>query len=278
MISQYKLKIFLNLVLLLALLVNHNPVYSNESKSEKLQGEKYHSFENQMQDVDSILVKAKKSNKLALIVMGANWCHDSRSLARKLFSSEVKETIESNYELLFIDVGFMEKVKPVITRFGMPIIYSTPTALIIEPNSELLINRHNLHSIRDTDLVSEQGIKNYFNDIAINRYKLTKALSFIDTKVDTQILTQLNLQIDEFEMHQATRIYQAYDIVGPLIKERKAGVKNKNFRKYWKSASTLRYKITDDLDKLRAQAIKIAKVENSKEKLDFPIYPKFAWE
>jgi len=276
--TLFKLILFLILLVAISLVFDHYAVFSKETKAEKIQGEKYHSFENQMQDVDKVIALAKDNNKLALIVMGANWCHDSRSLARNLFAPEVKEVIDTHYELLFIDVGFMEKVKPVITRFGMPIIYSTPTALIIEPNSELLINRHNLHSIRDADLVSIPDTKAYFENIAINRSKLVQSLSFLDVKINQQKLKQLNQEIDDFENHQAERIYQAYEIIGPLVKEKNSGVKNKSFYKYWNSASKLRYKITDDLDRLRAQAIKIARKKDSNEKLVFPTYPKFAWE
>ena len=278
MIIQIKLKSVFALTIFLVLLVSQNSVNSKESEEEKLQGEKYLSFEHQMKDVDNVISLAKENSKLALIVMGANWCHDSRSLARNLFAPEVKEVIDTHYELLFVNVGFMEKVKPVITRFGMPIIYSTPTALIIEPNSELLINRHNIHTIRDADSVSIADTKAYFENVAINRSKLVQSLSFLDPKIDQQKLKILNQEVDDFENHQADRIYQAYEVIGPMIKERKSGVKNKNFQKYWKSASKLRYTITDDLDRLRGQATKIAKKKNSNEKLDFPTYPKFAWE
>jgi len=277
-IRKSQLKTALGIIFLFALSTNQNLAYSKETKAEKIRGEKYISFENQMQDVDKTVALAKKNNKLALIVMGANWCHDSRSLARNLFAPEVKEVIDTYYELLFVNVGFMEKVKPVITRFGMPIIYSTPTALIIEPNSELLINRHNIHSIRDADSVSIPDTKAYFENIAINRIKLVQSLSFLDPNVDQQKLKQLNQEIDNFENNQADRIYQAYEIIGPMIKERKSGVKNKNFNRYWKSASKLRYKITGDIDRLRTQAVKIAKKKGSNKKLKFPIYPKFAWE
>ncbi len=277
-IRKNQLKIALSIIFLCALSVNQNVAYSKETKAEILQGEKFHSFETQMQDVDKVIALAKDNNKLALIVMGANWCHDSRSLARKLFAPEVKEVIDTHYELLFINVGFMEKVKPVITRFGMPIIYGTPTALIIEPNAELLINRHNIHFVRDADSVSIADTKAYFETIAINRSKLVQSLSFLDPQIDQQKLQQLNQEIDNFENHQADRIYQAYEVIGPMIKEKKLGVKNKNFQKYWSSASKLRYKITGDLDRLRAQAVNLSKNDDSNEKLKFPTYSKFAWE
>lgn len=255
-----------------------------ESKKEKMDhsGELYLPSVQQMEDIDNTLAKAKANNKLALIVMGANWCHDSRSLATKLYLPEIKETIDSNYELIFIDVGYLTKVKKVITRFGMPVIYATPTVLIIEPNSEILINGHNMHLWRDADKVSVSDTHQYFADIAINKHQLLASLSgtkTTDTRtVDKSLLESLNLSINQFEQLQAERIYKAFSIIGPLIKEKKQGGKPKNFLKYWKSVAALRYKITDDLADLRHQAIEIASDANTDKTLSFPKYPAFEWE
>ena len=44
-------------------------------------GRLYVPSDNPMADVDAILVRARFEDKLALIIMGENWCHDSRALA-----------------------------------------------------------------------------------------------------------------------------------------------------------------------------------------------------
>lgn len=240
-------------------------------------GELFLPSNHQMEEIDKTLSKAKANNKLALIVMGANWCHDSRSLANKLYLPEVKETIDSNYELIFVDVGYLTKVKNVITRFGMPVIYATPTVLIVEPSSETLINGHNMHLWRDADKVSVSDTYQYFADIATNRQQLLASLSDAKT-ADKALLESLNLSINQFEQHQADRIYKAFTIIGPLVKEKKQGGEPENFLKHWKAVAALRYKITDDLAVLRQQAIEIASVANSDKKLSFPEYPAFEWE
>ena len=256
-----------------------------EVKKEKnyQSGEIYLPSAQQTEDIDKTLAKAKADNKLALIVLGANWCHDSRSLATKLYLPEVKETIDSNYELIFVDVGYLTKIKKVITRFGMPVIYATPTVLIIEPNSETLINRHNMHLWRDADKVSISDTHQYFADIATNKQQLLASLSGMKTSdiktVDRERLESLNLSINQFEQRQADRIYKAFTIIGPLIEEKKHGGKAENFLRHWKAVAALRYKITDDLAIFRQQAIEIASVSNSdKQELSFPEYPVFEWE
>ena len=250
-----------------------------ELKTKKIHqsGELFLPSTQQMQDIDFTLAKAKKANKLALLIMGANWCHDSRSLATRLYLPEVKDTIESNYELLFVDVGFLTNVKKVITRFGMPVIYATPTVLIIDPESEQLINGTNMHLWRDADKVSVSETVQYFSDIANNRQDLLVSLSSVKTE-NKALLKALNQSINQFEQHQAKRIYKAFAIIGPLIKEKKQGGKPKNFVKHWKAVAALRYKITDDLADLRQQAIEISSVANSDKKLSFPDYPAFEWE
>ncbi len=92
------------------------------------------------------------------------------------------------------------------------------------------------------------------------------------------MLGSLHLSIDRFEQEQAARIYKAFTIIGPLIKEKEQGGEPKNFLKHWKAVAALRYKMTDDLVILRQQAIEIASDVNSDQKLSFPDYPAFEWE
>jgi len=240
-------------------------------------GNLYLPSNDQMGDVDKTIAKANKNNKLALIVMGANWCHDSRSLASKLYQPDVKEIIDANYELVFIDVGYMTKIKKVITRFGMPVIYATPTVLIVDPKTQKLINSDNMHIWRAADSLSILQTIEYFSEVAKNRQTRLAALSSIEG-VDMAKLKQLNQSISDFEQLQADRLYKAYTIVGPLLKQKKEGGKAKDFDQSWGSVAFYRYKLTDDLTKLHRQAVEIASQENSNKKLSFPKYSAFEWE
>jgi hypothetical protein len=240
---------------------------------------RYLSSNQQMMDVERLLETAKSNNKLALIVMGANWCHDSRSLASKLYLPEMKNVIDNHYELLFVDVGYFTNIKKVITRFNMPVIYATPTVLIIDPVTGERINGHNMHIWRNADSVSVEDTFQYFSDIANQSRVSTLAIGSVEAvglKQQEQLL-HLNQLINDFEKIQSKRLYKAFAIIGPLLKEKNEGGKAKNFGKYWKAVSAFRYKITDDLALLREKAIRLTR-ENSKEKLLFPQYPAFEWE
>ena len=240
-------------------------------------GELYLASEQQMADIDKTMAKAKEENKLALIILGANWCHDSRALASRLFLPEVKSVIDSNYQLLFVDVGYLTHVKEPITRFGMPVIYATPTVLVVDPETEERINGQDMHIWRDADKVSVPDTISYFSRIAKERSRLLIGVTN-DKNNQSKALKALNQSIDNFEQQQAERIYKAFSILGPLLKERKEGGKAKDFMKHWVRVAKLRYAITDDLSSLRQQAKDIVLGEGESSTLSFPEYQPFDWE
>jgi hypothetical protein len=241
-------------------------------------GRVYLPVQDQILQVDKLLEKAVGSKKLALIVMGANWCHDSRSLAKKLFDVQLQSKIEKNYEVSFVDVGFLENIKPVITRFGIPIIYATPTVLVVDPESGQVINRDNMHIWRSAAKINHQETLEYFEEIATNRYQKVKQLKAVDAGENPRLLA-LNESINEFEQTQAIRLYQAFEIVGPLLKADIAGEATAESELYWKALSKYRRKLTNDLVALRVKAKELSRSDESSTKtLDFPTYSKLAWE
>jgi len=91
-------------------------------------------------DVQQALGRADDGDRLALVVLGANWCHDSRALASRLHRSPLAEVIQQHYEVVFVDVGFLDKGRAVTQQFGVAHFYATPTVLIIDPSNRALVN------------------------------------------------------------------------------------------------------------------------------------------
>ena len=98
-------------------------------------GRLYESSDDQLADVQQALSRADDSDRLALVVLGANWCHDSRALASRLYRSPLADVIQENYELVFVDVGFYEISREVVQQLGVAQFYATPTVLIIDPSN-----------------------------------------------------------------------------------------------------------------------------------------------
>ncbi|MEM9058614.1 MAG: hypothetical protein AAGD86_14135, partial [Pseudomonadota bacterium] len=67
--------------------------------------------------------RALQNNRLAMYVLGANWCHDSAGFAGLLGEADTAKLIEADYELQFINVGYLENIRDVVTLFDVPVIY-----------------------------------------------------------------------------------------------------------------------------------------------------------
>lgn len=226
-----------------------------------------------MGDVDAVLARAKAEDKLAMIVMGANWCHDSMGLFDHFKDPVLTATLENNYEMIFVDVGYLEHGKEVIQRFGQPVIYGTPTVLIVDPDTEELLNRESMHRLRESASMDIDEARQYFANTAANA-----AIEIDLTPSDPKLLA-LYKEIEAFEEAQAARIYNGFAVLSPLMREdEETGKRPQNYLAYWHELADLRYTITGDLIALRAEARERVAAGETNITLDFPEYEKFSWE
>lgn len=125
----------------------------------------YDETRNAMADVNSALNAAALSGKNILLVLGGNWCHDSRGLAGKFQREELSHVIADSYELVFVDVGHRDRNLDVGARFGVPELYGTPTVLILSPEG-MLLNRESVHDWRTADSKPYDETLAYFQRFA----------------------------------------------------------------------------------------------------------------
>jgi thiol-disulfide isomerase/thioredoxin len=88
--------------------------------------------------VDAALAHAMSENRMVILVMGANWCHDSRALAGWFAQPRFAAMIVSRYELVYVDVGVRDRNIDIARRFGISKIKGTPTVLILDGQGKLL--------------------------------------------------------------------------------------------------------------------------------------------
>ncbi|MEQ1538760.1 MAG: thioredoxin family protein [Sphingorhabdus sp.] len=112
-------------------------------------------------EVDAALARAKTGNRMAIIVMGANWCHDSRALAGWFAQPRFAAMIVSRYELVYVDVGYKDRNIDIARRFGLKSIKGTPTVMIVNGNGKLL-NKKDAPTWRNAASRSEQAIYKAF--------------------------------------------------------------------------------------------------------------------
>ncbi|MHA1544087.1 MAG: thioredoxin family protein [Alphaproteobacteria bacterium] len=229
--------------------------------------------ENLTADVDGVLALALENNKLALIIMGANWCHDSMGLYSHFQDPELMATLEANFELVFVDVGYLEFGKEVIQRFGQPVIYGTPTVLIIDPETEQLLNGETMHRLRDSAKMDIEEARTYFAATA------ALGAANLDIPPNDPTLMALFKEIDAFEEEQASRIYRGFAVLSPMMRaDEEEGTRDEKYLPYWKELADLRYTITDDLARLRREARDLVAAGETDINLGFPEYPPFSWE
>lgn len=95
-----------------------------------------------MADVDAALVRAGQAGKRVLLVMGANWCHDSRALAGWLETERFATLVEAQYELVFVNIGMPQSGDghnlAIAQRFGLENLPGTPNLLVLTAEGKLV--------------------------------------------------------------------------------------------------------------------------------------------
>lgn len=93
-------------------------------------------------EVDAALARASENGKRVMIVMGANWCHDSRALAGWLGTDRFKALVEEEYELVFVNIGMPQSGDghnlAIAQRFGLEDLPGTPNLLVVTGDGTLV--------------------------------------------------------------------------------------------------------------------------------------------
>jgi len=115
-------------------------------------------------DLDRTMDLAKSSGKRTIVVMGANWCHDSRGLAAYFEDVEFRaEHITPYFEQVYIDVGEKSRNLDLARHFGLDGIEGTPTIFIVSPEGQVL-NFETAPTWRNAASRSKEDIVDYFKD------------------------------------------------------------------------------------------------------------------
>ena len=222
-------------------------------------------------DVQQALSRAGDEDKLALVVLGANWCHDSRALASRLHKSPLAETIEQNYELVFVDVGYYEHGRDVVQQFGVVHYYATPTVLILDPPGGQLLNNDDRHIWGDAAKIDMTSSVEYFENWATHDRAA-------EPPAESDQLRQLYAEIDAFEQQLADRVAAGYAVVGPKLAAYKAGNPPEDFRASWDELGKFRNAIPGAIRDLRDEAERRASAGEPDIQLQYPEYPPLSWE
>ncbi|MGB0906548.1 MAG: thioredoxin family protein [Maricaulaceae bacterium] len=125
----------------------------------------YDASRNARADVLAALSKARSLGKKTIIVMGANWCHDSRILAGRFAQPHFQTLLEPNYEVVYVDAGKKDRNLDIAQDFGVLTIEGTPTIFVVGPDGRWL-NSQTATTWRDAGSRTDEAIYMEFAQLA----------------------------------------------------------------------------------------------------------------
>ncbi len=105
--------------------------------------------------MDAALADGAATARSAVLVFGADWCHDSTALAKVLTSAAFKAEFGAAYTLTFIDVGVPQRGRgrniELLARFKVKELKGTPAMFVVGPDGKLRNKRKDALSWRNAE-------------------------------------------------------------------------------------------------------------------------------
>ncbi|MEP6389472.1 MAG: thioredoxin family protein [Halioglobus sp.] len=211
---------------------------------------------------------AVKQQQLLMVVLGANWCHDSRDFSDKLEQNEIASQLSPRYHVFKVNVGFFDTLQPLLGLFDIPVLYGTPTVIVVEPATGQVLNDATLSYWRSSETRSAEETLAYFSDFPAEPENISEpALS--------PALVDALSQIDSFEREQGERITGAFVATGQVMAASDVHNPPQLFIDQWKNLGAVRGRMPDDLAALRAEARSQDAAGANPIVLEYPAYSLF---
>ena len=140
------------LLLLLALLVGVNVAAADLP---------YNTTANANADIAQALAQAKAKHTPVLLIFGANWCEDCRSLNRALNTEKNAALIHQQFQVVKIDVGNFDHNLDVTKRYGEPTKNGIPAAVIVSPDDKILYSTK-AGELSNARRMNDDGVYGFF--------------------------------------------------------------------------------------------------------------------
>jgi thioredoxin 1 len=127
----------------------------------------YNEQANAAADVQHAIAAAQADHKKVLLVFGANWCPDCRALDKAMHGSS-QHLIESEFDVVKIDVGNFDKNLTLANRYGNPIAKGIPAVVVVGARNQVLYSTKG-GELANAGQMTEQSIYDFLQKKVANR-------------------------------------------------------------------------------------------------------------
>ena len=125
----------------------------------------YDGTANALVEVSDARELAKQNKKFLMVIFGANWCQDCRTLHRSLQDQAVKQYTEELFDFVNVDVGKFNQNIEVATALGVKLTRGIPVAVFFDPEG-VLIGTTNEGQLEPARRYSSKQILKFVRDVA----------------------------------------------------------------------------------------------------------------
>ena len=207
-------------------------------------------------DIKQAQQEAAAEDKLLMLVLGADWCHDSVALMERFNEPSLQAELQQKFMMRAVDVGYLTYGFEITEAYGQPTYYGTPTVMIIDPESEQVLNKADWQYWTNAASHDAQTFANYFVH---------------GTFSQPASATEWQQQVQAFEQRQAQRVRAGFQAVSPLLEtyiESNRGQAKAEFQALWSELAQFRNEVF-------ATTVKLNQQSNASE---FPDFALQSWE
>jgi protein disulfide-isomerase len=106
----------------------------------------------------------RASPRRVLIIFGANWCEDCRSLDQALKSGRNAELMAREFEVVKVDVGRFDRNLEVAKAYGDPIRKGIPAAVVLSSDGHVLYATK-AGELSNARRMSATGVYDFFDGV-----------------------------------------------------------------------------------------------------------------
>jgi len=229
-----------------------NPAFSAALSDDGLEEKKlFVPSENLMGDHAAMLSAAMAEDRRLMIVIGANWCHDTSSFLNKIETNDETGPIRDGFRTMLVDVGaFDTQWEVLLDHYKMPTIYGTPTVLIVDPLSDTILNPISMHRWRNAANEDKSTIQEWLNKVMKDSFVEVGAHGQATKGWQDKALNRL----DAFEREQAKRVragFRSMQMIFDTEDEQERAALNKR----WDILAEMRYDLISFLRKKRSEIV-----------------------